>query len=103
MEAISKSELKNSIDFWDETIEAFNELLKENWRKNQAIIYQDDVTALIISKRLNKYNQPANEIRMEISDTHQLDIEELYISKGFIVEYDKPAYCETYRAYFKFT
>ena len=40
--------------------------------------------------------------RNQIYDQHLLDVEEAYRAQGWKVEYDKPAYCESYSAFFTF-
>lgn len=39
----------------------------------------------------------------EVYRRRLLDVEELYRASGWKVEYDKPAYCEDFEAYFKFS
>jgi hypothetical protein len=41
--------------------------------------------------------------RQEVFDNQWLDIEDIYREAGWKVSYDKPAYNETYKAYFTFS
>lgn len=40
--------------------------------------------------------------RQEVYDKHYLDVEEAYRDEGWNVEYEKPAYNESYEAFFVF-
>lgn len=101
---IKRSELDNSpVEFWPETIEAFNYLIQHNWICNKAIIKQDDVVGKILDLKLNRANIATIEaMREKIFKEHQLDVEKLYREQGFTVIYDKPAYNEDYSATFTF-
>lgn len=79
----------------DAVFDAFNELIAKNWDGHSATMLQKDVAALIASK--------LDISRQEVFDNHYLDVESLYRKAGWTVEYDKPAYCETYEATFKFS
>ena len=81
--------------FPDEVIEAFNELIVKDFRNGSAIVKQDEVTALICSK-MNIHSQ-------EVCDNHWLDVEDVFRKAGWRVEYDSPAYNESYPATFTFT
>ncbi len=37
-----------------------------------------------------------------VCDNHWLDVEDVYREAGWVVEYDKPGYCESYEATFTF-
>jgi hypothetical protein len=109
MDPINKSEViaSHGKRFWDETIEAFNKLIQDNWDGSKAIIYQNDVVDLIISKRATNSGLDSDDFnysrcRELIFAAHQLDIESIYQDKGFKITYDKPAYSESYKAYFIF-
>lgn len=45
---------------------------------------------------------PALVNRGDVFAQHWLDIEDVYRAEGWIVDYDKPAYNQSYRAYFVF-
>ena len=75
-----------------EIFEAINSLLVERWHGNNGkiTIRQKEIVARV--------NIPEE----EIYKNHWLDVEPFYKEMGWIVKYDKPAYCESYEAYFTF-
>lgn len=77
-------------------IEAFNELIVKNWNGRSATIRQDDIVCLIKYKIAHVSSQ-------DIYTKHWLDVEQLFESAGWKVEYDKPGYNESYPATFKFS
>ena len=76
----------------DAVLEAFNELIARGG-SGYVTVMQKDVVALMVKKGLS---------RSEIFDNGWLDVEDIYRKAGWIVEYDKPGYNETYDAYFTF-
>jgi hypothetical protein len=76
-----------------EVFDAFNELIAENFNDNSATVKQKDVVARIKAKIPGA----------DVYANHWLDVETLYEENGWSVYYDKPAYCETYDAFFRFT
>lgn len=94
VEKLKKAQIPN------EVIEAFNELIAENWTGSSSTVYQKDV----VNRILKKFNHP-NPKYMEkrIFNKKWLDVEKIFINAGWKVKYDKPAYCESYSAYFRFT
>jgi len=84
---------KKAIDFPDAVFEAFNQLIAQNFSAGYAVVKQDEVVALMVKKGLK---------RGEIFRNHWLDVEDVYKAAGWKVEYDKPAYCESYDAFFSF-
>ena len=60
-----------------------------------AVLTQDE----IVEDISNKMNLP----RHEVFERHYLDFEQLYRNAGWDVDYDKPAYNETYKASFTFS
>lgn len=81
--------------FPDQVIEAFNELIAKNMRDGEAKVSQDEVVALIVSKM--------GVDRADVFDNSWLDVESLYEKHGWTVTYDKPAYYESYGAFFVFS
>lgn len=77
----------------DVVIETFNEFIC-NINSNSITIKQDDIVNAIIKKGIS---------RDEIFLNHWLDVEKIYEEAGWKVEYDKPAYNESYPATFTFT
>lgn len=83
----------------EEVIAAFNEMIKNNLVEKVASFTMYEVKALISDKlRLN--NKFIGDDH--IYKCHWLDVEEIYRQRGWIVEFDKPAYNETYHAKFIF-
>jgi hypothetical protein len=76
--------------------EAFNELIAENWSISGATIRQDDVVARVMGKIEGL-------TRSDIFARGWLNVEEAYRREGWIVEYDKPGYNESYAATFTFS
>jgi hypothetical protein len=77
-----------------EVIEAFNSMIALNFDGSSATVLQKDVVAKIMEKMgLRKVSQVKN---------CWLDIEPVFRAAGWSVKYDKPAYCESYDAYFVF-
>jgi hypothetical protein len=77
----------------NEVIECFNELIVENYNGAYATVYQEDVVKRIVAKGIG---------REKIFKNSWLDVEEIFEAEGWRVEYDKPGYCESYEAHFKF-
>lgn len=77
----------------DKVLAAFNQLIAEKWNGYSATIKQEDVVALMIKKGLKQ---------KQILDKGWLDVEDVYREAGWIVEYDKPGYNESYLATFTF-
>jgi hypothetical protein len=85
----------------DAVFEAFNELIAEGWDGSQSVVKQNVVMDRVLS-RLN-VNSEVSFTREMVLDRHWLDVEEIYRSAGWNVEYDRPGYNETYGAVFIFT
>lgn len=84
-----------------EVIEAFNELIVEG----DGHVKQNDVVERILQKmnaRIAGKGLPPF-TRNEIFDRGWLNVEYIYRKAGWNVEYDKPAYNETYGAFFVFS
>lgn len=93
VEPIRPCDVKHEIP--DFIIEAVNKLIQEKWNGHEAHIYQDEI--------LDAIDFDLHGItRDEVFDKCWLDVEPLYRKRGWKVEYDKPAYCEDYKAYFVF-
>ena len=78
----------------DAVFEAFNELIAENLSNGSATVKQCDVVKLIVAKMGVSSSQ--------IWGKRWLDVESAYEKAGWKVKYDKPAYNETFEAYFVF-
>jgi len=78
----------------DAAIEAFNELIAENFLGGYASFKQKDVVARMVKKGLKPE---------DIYKNGWLDIEDIFEKAGWKVDYDKPGYNETYDATFSFS
>jgi|GEM_PF-1305742 len=76
-----------------EVFEEVNRLLGETAVNGYAVIQQDDIENALVARGLN---------RSEIYRRGWMNIEESYREAGWKVEYDKPAYNESYPATFTF-
>jgi len=79
-----------------EVFDAFNEVIGAHWNGRESNFTQDEVVAVILQKLGDRITRQA------LFDRGYLDIESSYRAEGWRVEYDKPAYCETYAANFTF-
>lgn len=79
----------------DAVIEIFDRHIAHQWDGREAVLGQDELCDDIA--RHFGFN------RSEVFARKLLDVEEVYRAAGWNVEYDKPAYCETYPATFTFT
>lgn len=94
--------------FPPKVVQAFNELIASHYVGNRSSFTQDDVISRITSLTLtdpditNPETAVAN-LRKAIFKRGWLNVEAYYEDAGWKVEYDKPAYDETYPARFTFT
>lgn len=92
---------KANAEIPDFVIRAVNELIAKNWDGSSCTILQKD----IVSRAKDFQEEESMEKRaymITAFDYDWLNFEGLYASVGWKVYYDKPAYCETYDASFKF-
>lgn len=75
--------------------EATNELIIKHFDGTRAIVKQDEILDKICTDETGLTHD-------NVFESHYLDIEDYYRKQGWKVTYDKPAYCESYDAYFKF-
>jgi hypothetical protein len=80
----------------DGVIAAVNELLAEQGNRSHIILYQDDVMDRVLAHM-------DSVTRQEVFKNKWLDFENLFQSVGWAVEYDSPAYNESYKAHWIFT
>ena len=83
----------------DFVLQAFNELISENLSGGAATVTQEEAVVRI--------QQKAKEVRRKVSredifKNDWLDIEGVFERAGWSVEFDKPAYNETYDGFFTF-
>lgn len=82
----------------DFVFEAVNNCINKNFfNKKSFTIKQNE----IIEEILKLAPEPMT--RQEIFNNHWLDFEPHYRKAGWYVVYDKPSYCDSYEAYFKFS
>lgn len=75
-------------------VQTINDMIIKNGRGGRIILFQDDIMEQLVAKGLS---------RDDIFENGWLDIEDLYRSYGWKVEYDKPGFNESYRANFTFS
>jgi hypothetical protein len=86
----------------DVVIAVFNTLIVKNMTLNGSSTIKQDAIVKEICARMVDDTHTINEVCNRIFNEHWLDVEEIYRNAGWIVEYDKPAYCESYESYFIF-
>jgi len=77
-----------------EVIECFNELIAEKWNGQSATIKQTEAA--------NRIAEQMGVDTQHLYDRGYMDIEDIFRAAGWVVEYDKPGYNETYPAAFEF-
>jgi len=88
----------------DAVLLAFNETIARTYHNGVATFTQDEIILLIIQKFEQEVNKGLGaedwikQSRQQVFDNHWLDVEGIYRKAGWIVEYDKPAYNESYPA-----
>lgn len=80
----------------DFVVVAANEMIAQTWKGSSAHFTQESLIERILS------SAPEGVTRGELFGKHYLDIEDIYREVGWIVEYDKPGYNESYEANFTF-
>ena len=95
---ITPAEVENK-EIPDEIIAAFNALILKNWTTSGAKIDQEDVLRLA----MKNFKESGKEISADkVFDNGWMDVESVFKKEGWRVTYDKPAYFETYEAYYIF-
>lgn len=74
-----------------------NAILKYSKGQTSFTIYQKNIVEEIIAAA-----KPKKITSKFLFDNHFLDFEDMYRQHGWYIEYDKPGYCESYEAFFKF-
>lgn len=82
--------------------EAFNEMIKREWNGDSATFALKAVADLAVEK-LRNVEGLEGVTRQYLYDKGWMDVEPAYRKAGWTVEFDKPAYYETYEANFTFT
>jgi len=94
---LSPDEVYDNPDVPDFVIEAVNKLLKQQFRNGSCTLKQDEITDEIIKIA------PEGVTKTELYKKHYMDFEIVYRNAGWKVEYDKPAFNESYEAKFTFS
>lgn len=77
----------------DMVIDTFNRLIAKNLQGSVSVVYQKDIIKALAEVGISSTEAFAN---------HWLDVEDVYREAGWSVYYDKPAYNESYSAFFRF-
>ncbi|HET8688481.1 MAG TPA: hypothetical protein VFM18_17860 [Methanosarcina sp.] len=102
----SEVAVKKMQQFPDFVIEAFNQLIAENYNDGarSAVVKQDDAVKRILELATSSFVSDLTPVtRDTVYDKGWLNIEEIFKAAGWKVTYDKPAYNESYPAKFEFT
>lgn len=91
---IQPHEISHSIPGF--VIEIFNDILKEKYFGSKITIKQDLVMDKIMAMSANNFT------RQDVYNQHWLDVEDVFREAGWVVTFDKPAYCETHDAHWTF-
>ncbi len=82
----------------DGVIECFNELIADNLHGGSARFTQDKAVNALMRKLCLSEDK-----RNVIFENHYLDVEDIFRKAGWKVEFDKPAYCESYESNYTFS
>ncbi len=99
MKAITPDEVCVTAD--PRVVEIMNALIQRHYSSGSSKVYQKDVI-LALSKHPSYSQFAYAEIREDIFGNRLLDIEEFYRQAGWSVVYHKPAYDESFAAYWVF-
>ena len=117
VQPVSPQDVVEEKEKWipDEVISAFNRLISVNFSCGYSSFKQNEVLTEIINnlkksdlecvKKISyEYCEPYFTLELEslIFKCNWLDVEEIFRKAGWIVEYDKPGYNESYAATFNF-
>lgn len=86
--------------FPDEVIQVVNGLLAERGRASSYITFNQDEVLERLESLFMEIGVAFS--RREAFDRHWLDFEDAYRAQGWDVEFDKPGYCESYKAHWIF-
>lgn len=97
VEIITPDEVRKSRkDYIPEVIfNEINKLIVENFDGVESKVLQEDILKRVCTEETGLTSD-------KIFRYHYLDIEDFYKEAGWKVTYDKPAYCENFKAYFIF-
>ena len=100
MEPIKPSEVvgKKREILPDAVVKVFNDLIVAKWDGRESLITQEEVVMQLTA--LDIVQQYIFEKHLLF---HLLDVEDIYRQAGWKVEYNRPGYNESYKAYFVFS
>ena len=84
----------------DEVIEAFNELIGQNWNGSFSSVTVESAIQRIITK-MTVNDKPLN--RSDVFRLGDLEVEDVYRAKGWKVVFDKDGWDESYESRYEFT
>lgn len=83
----------------DVVFDSVNEMLSMRAHQGTFTINQDELIELILMKSAGGFHAIT---RSMLFENNWLDIETAYRNVGWDVEYDRPGYCESYTAFWRF-
>ena len=100
MEPISPDQVQSAKDknIPEEVIDAFNQLIVEQWDGREAIIAQEDAISRILALMGKK-----EDYRQTLFTNRWMDVESMFRKAGWDVEYKKPAHNENFAATYTFS
>lgn len=100
---ITPEEARNGNHIPEFVIQAFNELIAEDFICSSARIDQEDVIERILLYARDNADAYPNVTRETIFQRGWLNVEGIYTRSGWDVEYEKPGYNESYAPRFIFS
>ena len=79
----------------DEVIGVFNAMIAENWSGSSSRVVQNEAVSRVAAA--------LGISREAVFSLRYMDVEDFYRELGWKVQYDKPGYNESYKAYFVFS
>lgn len=90
---LTPDEARKALVLPDDVIIVVNEFLAQRYRGGTCIIKREEVMSAL--------NTRMGLTRTEIFERHYLDFEPLFEDYGWDIQYDAPAYNETYEAFWR--
>jgi hypothetical protein len=84
-------------------IEAVNGLLAKQFDGQDCTIYQNEVISLAIMIGTARGDLPRGTSKQTFFDEQWLNFEPMFRKSGWNVSYDKPAWCESYEPFWRFS
>jgi len=100
-DAVASQKTANIPDF---VIGVFNEMITEAWSGRNAVLMQNAVVKRVIAAaKKSGISKTKRVTSQRVFEEHWLDVEPIFRRVGWVVNYDKPGYCETYEASWAFS